>query len=81
MRLPRDVSGLELVAGLEKVFGYRKVHQEGSHVILQVDSPHRHRIAVPAHKVLRLGTLNAILRAVAQAQGVRKEEAARQIFG
>ena len=55
-------------------FGYRKVNQEGSHIILQTDAPRPHRLAVPDHHSLRLGTLNAILNAVARAQGVDKRD-------
>ena len=35
MKLPRDLSGAELVQALCKHFGYRRVHQEGSHIILE----------------------------------------------
>ena len=80
MRLPRDMSGRELIRALQQAYGYRKLHQEGSHVILETDAPRRHRLSVPAHKVLRLGTLSAILRAVARAQGASKDEVARQLF-
>jgi hypothetical protein len=58
---------------------YREVNREGSHIILQVETPHHHRLAVPDHHPLRLGTLNAILRAVAAAQGVEKEEILRHL--
>lgn len=81
MRLPRDLAGRHLVRALEKAFAYRQVHQEGSHIILQTDSPRHHRIPIPDHKTLRLGTLNAILQAVARAQGLSKEEVAKRLFG
>lgn len=74
MRLPRDVSGPELVQVLCGRFGYRRVHQEGSHVILETDEPRHHRIAVPAHAALRLGTLNAIVGAVSRAKGIPKDD-------
>ncbi len=74
MKLPRDLSGVELAKLLCRHFGYRQVNQEGSHVILQTDTPRSHRLSVPAHPVLRLGTLNAILRAVAEAKGIAKED-------
>jgi len=54
--------------------GYRRVNQEGSHVILETDSPRHHRLAVPDHNPLRIGTLNAILRTVAEVKGVKKED-------
>ncbi len=72
MKLPRDLSGQDLIRLLCRDLGYRKVNQEGSHVILQTESPRHHRIAVPDHSALRPGTLNAILRAVAQAKDIEK---------
>jgi predicted RNA binding protein YcfA (HicA-like mRNA interferase family) len=42
-----------------------KVNQVGSHIILQTQEPLPHRLAIPAHKALRVGTLNGILRDVA----------------
>jgi predicted RNA binding protein YcfA (HicA-like mRNA interferase family) len=47
-----------------------RVNQAGSHVILQTKEPTSHRVAVPAHKALRVGTLNSILRAVSDHKGV-----------
>jgi predicted RNA binding protein YcfA (HicA-like mRNA interferase family) len=73
MRLPRDLSGEELVRHLGKRWGYRRIHQVGSHVILQTEQPAPHRVAVPAHSPLRIGTLNAILSAIAAHKGVSKE--------
>jgi predicted RNA binding protein YcfA (HicA-like mRNA interferase family) len=74
MKLPRDLSGAELIKLLCKRHGYRRVNQEGSHVILETDSPRHHRLAVPDHKTLRIGTLNSILRTVAEAKGLEKED-------
>ena len=74
MKLPRDLSGADLVQALCKHYGYRRLHQEGSHIILETDTPSQHRISIPNHNPLRVGTLNAILRAVARVQGVEKED-------
>jgi predicted RNA binding protein YcfA (HicA-like mRNA interferase family) len=74
MKLPRDLSGEELVKHLCKVWGYQRIHQVGSHVILQTVHPTPHRVAVPAHPALRIGTLNAILAAVAANKSVTKED-------
>lgn len=74
MKLPRDLSGQSLVKHLSKHWGYQQVHQVGSHVILQTYEPAPHRIAVPAHNPLRIGTLNAILASVAAHKNVTKEE-------
>lgn len=47
MRLPRDLSGAELIKLLCKHHGYHPVNQEGSHVILETNIPRQHRLAVP----------------------------------
>ena len=73
MKLPRDLSGTELIKLLCKHYGYGRVNQEGSHVVLETTTPRKHRISIPDHAQLRIGTLNAILKAVAKAQGVEKE--------
>jgi predicted RNA binding protein YcfA (HicA-like mRNA interferase family) len=74
VKLPRDLNGRELVRVLCSRWGYRQVNQEGRHIILQTDTPRSHRLSVPDHKPLRTGTLNAILRAVAAAKGVARED-------
>ncbi len=79
MKLPRDLAGADLARTLCQHFGYRQVNQEGSHIILQAETPRHHRLAVPDHHPLRLGTLNAILRAVATAQGIEKEGILRRL--
>jgi predicted RNA binding protein YcfA (HicA-like mRNA interferase family) len=79
MKLPRDLSGEDLIKHLCKRRGYVRVHQVGSHVILQTQQPTPHRIAVPAHSALRVGTLNAILSAVAAHKSVAKEEIFKDI--
>lgn len=79
MKLPRDVSGRNLVKALCRDWGYRQVHQVGSHIILQTDTPQAHRISIPDHSPLRIGTFNAILRAVAQAKQVTKDDVLRSL--
>jgi len=74
MKLPRDLSGEGLVKHLVKLWGYRQVHQVGSHVILQTQHPTPHRIAIPAHIPLRVGTLNGILASIAAHKNVSKAD-------
>ena len=74
MKIPRDLSGRNLIKVLCRQYGYRQISQEGSHIILVTDSPSSQRIAIPDHKTLRLGTLNGILRAVARYKGIEREE-------
>jgi predicted RNA binding protein YcfA (HicA-like mRNA interferase family) len=74
MKLPRDLSGDSLVRALCRHWGYNQVHQVGSHRVLETDKPCHQRVAVPDHKTLRVGTLNAILRAVARHKGVTRDD-------
>ncbi|HEY1107130.1 MAG TPA: type II toxin-antitoxin system HicA family toxin [Opitutaceae bacterium] len=74
MKLPRDLYGRQLAFVLCTRWSYIKVNQVGSHIILQTETPRHHRLSVPDHKPLRLGTLNAILREVANAKGVTRED-------
>ena len=73
MKLPRDVSGADLADLLCRKWQYARVHQVGSHIVLETLEPTRHRIAIPNHHPLRLGTLNAILRAVARHKSVSRD--------
>ena len=74
MKLPRDLYGRDLAHVLCARWAYQKVNQVGSHIILQTETPRHHRLSVPDHKPPRIGTLNAILREVATAKGVTRED-------
>jgi len=73
MKLPRDVSGKLLADTLCRSWRYRKVHQTGSHIILETEYPSHQRVAIPDHDALRVGTFNSILRAVSDHKGVMRE--------
>ncbi|MCX6957469.1 MAG: hypothetical protein NT164_02910 [Verrucomicrobiae bacterium] len=60
MKLPRDFSGKKLAAILCNHWDYRMVHQVGSHIILQANTPSHQRLPIPAHSFLRIGTLTRI---------------------
>ena len=74
MKVPRDLSGAQLVKVLCRDWGYRVVHQEGSHIILQTDMPTPQRLSIPNHNPLRVGTLNSIVRVVAGHKGVERQQ-------
>ncbi len=73
MKLPRDVSGDRLTRSLVQRWRYSRIHQTGSHIILETEEPSHQRIAIPNHDSLRIGTLNSILRAVSEHKGVERE--------
>ena len=65
MKLPRDISGLELSHLLSK-FGYRIVRQTGSHIRLtSTIKIKEHHVTIPYHKPIKVGTLAGILDDVA----------------
>ncbi len=74
MKLPRDLAGGRLADLLCRRWQYCVVHQTGSHIILETEFPGHQRIAIPNHKALRIGTLNNILRYVAQHKSVMRED-------
>lgn len=80
MRIPRDLSGKELIKRFERL-GYRVTRQTGSHVRLTCNSPEVHHVTVPNHDPLRVGTLSAILADVATARRQTRDELLRLLFG
>ena len=64
MKLPRNLSGAELVKALAEV-GYVVTRQKGSHIRLTTQRDGEHHVTVPDHDPLRIGTLAAILADVA----------------
>ena len=80
MRLPRDLTGAQLIRALAKL-GYRATRQSGSHVRITCSLPSQHHVTVPLHDPLRIGTLAAILAAVADAQGLTRDELQQKLLG
>lgn len=79
-RLPRDVSGEQLVVRLARL-GYVVVRQTGSHVRLSAEfDSGGHHLTVPMHGALRVGTLNAILTEVAARAGMSRDELLGALF-
>jgi predicted RNA binding protein YcfA (HicA-like mRNA interferase family) len=80
LRLPRDLTGAQLIRALSKL-GYTPTRQTGSHVRLTCESPAQHHVSIPLHDPLRIGTLAAILAAVAEAHGLTREALQQLILG
>jgi predicted RNA binding protein YcfA (HicA-like mRNA interferase family) len=64
MKLPRDLSGDEVVKGLRRV-GYESTRQTGDHVYMTTHNNGEHHVSVPLHNPIKVGTLSTILGAVA----------------
>jgi len=77
-RLPRDVSATKLVKRLAQL-GYQTTRQTGSHIRLYSDRRGGHRISVPRHKSLRVGTLHEILSRIAKHFEIRIDDLLEQL--
>jgi predicted RNA binding protein YcfA (HicA-like mRNA interferase family) len=77
MRFPRDVGGQRLIDHLCRSWGYRKVSQVGSHVILASELPKHHRLPVPLHSPPGIGICKKIVREVCEAKNISQEELLR----
>ena len=73
MRLPRDWNGEKLAQQLRR-FGYEVTRQTGSHIRLTTRHGGEHHVTIPRHSPLRVGTLNAILKDVAEHFGLDRDD-------
>ena len=73
MRLPRDLTGAELVRRLARL-GYGITRQTGNHMRPTSHLRGEHHVPVPRHDPLRVGTLAAVLDAVAAHHGLDRDE-------
>ena len=80
MKLPRDLSGDDLVSALA-AFGYRLIRQSGSHMRIVTQEHGEHHVTIPRRPALRVGTLAGILGDVADHFGLRRDEVLSRLFG
>ncbi|MBC7320065.1 type II toxin-antitoxin system HicA family toxin [bacterium] len=79
-KIPRDISGRELAKMLNK-YGYTISRETGSHLRLTSDSMgYKHNITIPAHHILKIGTLNNILKDVAEYLKIPKDQLIEELF-
>ena len=80
MKLPRDVSGEDLVRSLRR-FGYEIARQTGSHIrVTSKLKGAEHHVTIPAHRQIKIGTLAEILGDVAAYLELTREELIRRLF-
>ncbi len=78
MRIPRALSGHDLAKAL-RALGYERVRQDGSHLRLTTQRGGQHYVTVPNHNPIKVGTLTAILKAVAAHHKLTDEELLAQV--
>lgn len=79
MRLPRDLSGADLVKRLVRL-GYAATRQTGSHIRLSTQAYGEHHVTIPNHDPLRIGTLGAILASIGTHHGLSRDELLHRLF-
>jgi predicted RNA binding protein YcfA (HicA-like mRNA interferase family) len=79
MKIPRDISGEELVNKLQK-YGYQVTRKSGSHIRLTTNTRGIHHITIPDHASLRIGTLSSILSDIANHLEIEKSELIKKLF-
>lgn len=79
MKLPRDLDAPDLVRALARL-GYQPTHQSGSHIRLVSVRAGEHSLTVPNHRPLKVGTLNAILRDVAEHHKLSRPDLISALF-
>ncbi len=80
MRLPRNLSGDDL-AKLLRVYGYEITRQRGSHMRLTTRRNGEHHLTIPRHDPLRVGTLNGIIKDLAEHLEIDRDELMAELFG
>ena len=76
MKLPRDVSGAQLVKAL-RVLGYEVTRQRGSHMRVTTQRDGEHHEAIPNHDPLKPGLLSSVLKSLAAHHRMTVEELLR----
>jgi predicted RNA binding protein YcfA (HicA-like mRNA interferase family) len=79
-KIPRDISGRELIKLLKK-YGYKIVRETGSHIRLTSNfKGTEHKITIPDHQPIKIGTLNNILKEIADYLKITKEKLIEELF-
>lgn len=79
-KLPRDISGREL-AKLLNIYKYEIEREKGSHI--RLGSTHKqseHKITIPDHQPIKIGTLNNILNDISDYLKISKQELINELF-
>lgn len=76
MRLPRDLTGHDLVKSLYKL-GYVVTRQSGSHMRITTHVGGEHHEVIPNHSPIKIGTLQSLLKSVSVHHGMSVAELLR----
>ena len=79
-RMPRDISGRKLTKLLEQ-YGYQLEREKGSHIrFISTYKGTEHKITIPDHDNLKIGTLSNILKDISAYLSIDKEALVKSLF-
>lgn len=79
-KIPRDISGRKL-AQLLKRYDYKIKKQTGSHITLVTNFKNKkHKITIPDHQFIKIGTLNRILNDLKDYLKITKEKLIKELL-
>ncbi|HOP64453.1 MAG TPA: type II toxin-antitoxin system HicA family toxin [Spirochaetota bacterium] len=79
MKIPRDLNYQDIIKILSPL-GYSVTRQSGSHIRLTTEQNGVHHITIPAHRPVKIGTLNSIIVSIAEHFGYTKNELMEKLF-
>ena len=79
MKLPRNLSSDDLIKSLSTL-GYQVTRQTGSHLRLTTQENGEHHVTIPAHNPIKVGTLNNIIKNIAEHFNLSRDELLSRLF-
>ena len=79
MKLPRNLSSDDLIKSLSTL-GYQVTRQTGSHLRLTTQENGEHHVTIPAHNPIKVGTLNNIVKNIAEHFNLSRDELLSRLF-
>lgn len=79
MKIPRNIHAKTLIKALRK-YGYEETRQVGSHIRLTTEKNGVHKITIPNHRPIKVGTLSAILTQIGNHHKMSKEDLIKDLF-
>ncbi|MCY7361868.1 MAG: type II toxin-antitoxin system HicA family toxin [Ignavibacteria bacterium] len=80
MILPRNIDCKTLVKALEKA-GFIQTRQKGSHIrMTRLSEEGSIHVTIPNHSPIKIGTLNSIIKGLAEDLNIPKEEFIKNLF-
>lgn len=79
-KIPRDVDAVKFLKHLKRAFGYEVTRQKGSHLRIERLSHPIHRMTIPNHDPIVIGTLTDILNELEEVHGIKREALLKLLF-